>query len=176
MRDAMQIGLTALVLAAASPGVAAKLGAEAPPFTLKTFDGTQVSLTELRGQVVVLNFWATWCGPCKAEMPALDAYVRSHPGRGLRIFAVATEDSVPAFRLKPLQALLSFPLVAKLKGGSHYGPIGNAVPTSYVIDRAGVIRYAKAAAFTTETLDAVVAPLLAEARPASAPPVVSAAR
>lgn len=149
-------------LCVAAPALAAAVGKAAPKFTLTTFDGEKVELADLKGQVVVLNYWATWCGPCKRELPVLDAYRRSHPG--LKIYAVATEDSVPDAKLRPLASVLSFPLIAKLSGRG-YGMIDGAVPTNYVIDRQGVLRYAKAEAFDRGSLDAVLSPLLAEPAP-----------
>jgi len=170
MRLISPVLLAALILSAAAPALAAKVGQPAFPFKLKTFDGHTHTLDSLRGQVVVINYWATWCGPCKAELPAMDAYVRQHEGEGLRVFAVATENSVPATFLKPLAAALSFPLVARFSE-THYGLIGNAVPTSYVIDRAGIVRYAKAGAFDAASFDATITPLLAERAP---PPIAAA--
>ncbi|MGR4864842.1 TlpA family protein disulfide reductase [Caulobacter sp. LARHSG274] len=145
----------------------AKIGQLAPDFQVTTFDKQRLGLAELRGQVIVLNYWATWCAPCRAELLVLDTYMRRHKSSDLKIFAVTTENSVPDSKLKPLAALLSFPLITRLKG-SGYGEIGGAVPTSYVIDRSGVIRHAQAGAFTEASFDALISPLLAQA--ASDPP------
>jgi peroxiredoxin len=145
------------------------IGQPAPDFTLKTFAHENVTLASMRGQVVVLNLWATWCIPCREEMPMMDRYLRAHGNKGLRMFAVATEDSVAPFRLRALSQLLAFPLVLQLRGG-QYNPLEGAVPTNFIIDRNGVVRYAKAGAFTWESLDAVLAPLLAEPAP---PPAVA---
>jgi cytochrome c biogenesis protein CcmG/thiol:disulfide interchange protein DsbE len=90
----------ALMATSAAPA-AVKVGERAPDFEMTLIDGTKVHNADLRGQVVVLNFWATWCGPCKAELPLLDSYYRIRKDNGLRVFAVATEDSLPASRLKP---------------------------------------------------------------------------
>jgi thiol-disulfide isomerase/thioredoxin len=140
-----------------------KIGSPAPPFTVTTFDKQKVSLTDLAGKVVVLNFWATWCAPCRVELPMLDAYLRRHPGTDLRLFAVTTEGSVPNSKLKPLASMLSFPLATSISGRA-YGPL-DGVPTNYVIDRGGIVRYAKSGAFTENTFDDVVAPLLAAPAP-----------
>jgi cytochrome c biogenesis protein CcmG/thiol:disulfide interchange protein DsbE len=75
----------------------------APNFQVTTFDGGKLSLTDLKGQVVVLNFWATWCGPCKQELPLLDAYYRKQQQFGLKMFAVATENSLAPRQLMPVQ-------------------------------------------------------------------------
>ena len=147
--------LTATPLAAAEPNV----GMPAPAFEVTTFEGKRVSLADFKGQVVVLNFWATWCGPCKRELPLLDAYYKLRQAAGLRVVAVTTEDSMPLYRLHPLQAVLAIPLARRFHG--NYAPIGG-VPTNYVIDRDGVLRYAKAGAFTLEDLNTVLVPLLIE--------------
>lgn len=138
-----------------------KIGMAAPEFTLTTFTKRKVRLSELRGKVVVVNYWATWCAPCKAEMPMMHSYFRANQARGLEMFGVTTQDSVPPYRLKAVAAALSYPLAAKVNGG--YGAIGNAVPSTYIIDRKGVMRVAKAGVFTAATFKAAVDPLLAEA-------------
>jgi cytochrome c biogenesis protein CcmG/thiol:disulfide interchange protein DsbE len=158
--------LAALAFAApAATAGAAKVGQPAPAFTIRTYAKEKVTLADLRGKVVVINHWATWCGPCKAEMPMMDLFHRRHKQEGFEIFAVATENSVPPKMLKELASVLSFPLALSLRG-SGYGPIGNAVPTSYVIDRSGVVRYAKAGAFDKEEFEDIILPLLKEAPPA----------
>lgn len=153
--------LAALAAASSvSAGGSARIGQPAPKFTLTTFSKEKVSLDDLRGKVVVLNYWATWCGPCRQEIPVMDAFYRRHKDQGFQIYAVATEDSVPNYKLRDLAKALAYPLVTRLHGGA-YGILGG-VPTSYVIDRKGVVRYAKAGAFDAETLQEVVLPLLSE--------------
>jgi peroxiredoxin len=146
------------------------VGQPAPDFTLVTYNREKIALSSLRGQVVVLNLWATWCVPCREEMPMMDQYFRTHSGKGLRIFAVATEDSVEPFRLRQLSNALAFPLARHLHGGAYDTLEG--VPTNFIIDRNGVVRYAKAAAFDWNSFDHVIAPLLAEPAP---PPLPSQA-
>jgi len=163
-RRAMLAGATGVLLAPQARA-AAVVGAAAPRFTLYTFKHQRLTLADLRGKVVVLNYWATWCGPCLLELPVLENYMRHNPGTDLKIFAVDAEDSPPDIELKRLAVQLSFPLVSMLQG-SGYGLIGGGVPTSYVIDRGGVIRHAASGAFTDESFDALVTPLLAEAPPA----------
>jgi cytochrome c biogenesis protein CcmG/thiol:disulfide interchange protein DsbE len=140
-----------------------EVGKPAPNFQVTTFDGTKVALSDLKGQVVLLNFWATWCGPCKRELPLLDAFYRLRSQYGLKMFAVATEDSLTPFQLIPVQKVVSFPMVRKFKG--DYGKI-KALPTNIIIDRAGIVRYAKAAMFDLDSINAELAPLLQEPMPA----------
>ncbi len=171
MVRARLLALGLLILATPAAARTPKVGEPAPPATITTYDGQKITLADLKGQVV-LNFWATWCGPCRAEMPLLDAAARQKADKGLRVFAVATEVSVPPIYLKKLAAALAFPLVRRMRG--NYDAIGSAVPTNYVIDRAGIVRYAQAGAFTPESMNATLLPLLREAAPATQPMVASA--
>ena len=148
-------------LAAGSKSV--KLGEPAPDFELQLIDKTRVRLADLRGEVIVLNYWATWCAPCKKELPLLDRYYRAMQGKGLRVFAITTESSLPLYRLKPLFAAMAIPSVRAVKG--PYGNY-NAVPYNIVIDRAGRVRYAQAGSFDLDDLNATLVPLLNERPPA----------
>ncbi|KQM65137.1 thiol:disulfide interchange protein [Sphingomonas sp. Leaf17] len=158
--------IVALLALAATASVSAeplKVGDRASDFQLTMLDGSKVTMADLRGQVVVLNFWATWCGPCKAELPLLDAYYRMRKANGLRVFTIATEDSLPTFKLKPLFAAMAIPSARRIKG--NYGVLG-ALPTNYVIDRGGIVRYAKPGAFDLDDLNSLLVPLLKDSAPA----------
>jgi cytochrome c biogenesis protein CcmG, thiol:disulfide interchange protein DsbE len=165
------IALIALIALVASNGVQAssfgtelpEVGKPAPNFQVVTFDGTKVNLADLKGQVILLNFWATWCGPCKRELPLLDAFYRARSQFGLKMYAVATEDSLSPYQLAPVQKVVSFPMIKRFKG--DYGKI-RALPTNIIIDRAGIVRYAKAAMFELDTINEELVPLLNEPAPA----------
>jgi cytochrome c biogenesis protein CcmG, thiol:disulfide interchange protein DsbE len=140
-----------------------KIGERAPAFRATTFEGAKVDLDSYKGDVLVINIWATWCGPCKQELPLIDSYYRAMSKHGLKILAITTEDSAPNSYLKPLQKLLAFPLVKGFRGS--YRAIDGAVPSNFVIDRNGILRYAKAGAFDLDTLNEILVPLLKEPRP-----------
>lgn len=158
----MLLGIAALTLLGAK--APPKVGDIAPPFELTMIDGSKLSLADMRGDVIVLNFWATWCVPCRKELPTLDAYYAAQKDHGLRIIAIATEDSLPLYQMKKLFDVLRVPSAKRIKG--PFTTLGG-VPTNYIIDRAGRIRYAKAAAFDLEDLNRELVPLLNEPRPQS---------
>jgi cytochrome c biogenesis protein CcmG/thiol:disulfide interchange protein DsbE len=151
-----------------------KVGEPAPNAELVLANGQHLHLSDLRGQVVVLNYWATWCAPCKTELPLLNGYYVAASQRGwpLKIFAVATEDSVPKYELKHLFSVLSISPTDRIKGGPFAEVDG--LPTNYVIDKAGVLRYAKAGAFDLDGLNAILVPLVNEPAPPATPPSAGA--
>lgn len=153
----------ALVSFPVAAGEKVVIGQPAPDFTLTLINGTKIKRDDLRGEVVVLNYWATWCGPCRQELPLLDRYYDIQKDHGLRVFAVATEDSVPPVFMKKLFSVMHMQPTRRIKG--PYDVIGNAVPTNIVIGRDGRIRYAKAGAFTLDTLNQILVPLLNEPVP-----------
>ncbi|MBL8648882.1 MAG: TlpA family protein disulfide reductase [Sphingopyxis sp.] len=159
MKRILLVPLVAVLLGAA-PGKVATPGYPAPAFTLTTFDKRKVTLAEMKGKVVVINYWATWCAPCKAEMPMMHRYFQANRARGLEMFGVTTENSLPRAKLKPIAAALSYPLSDRMSAG--YGAIGKAVPSTYIIDRKGIVRHAKKGAFTERDFKAAIDPLLAE--------------
>jgi peroxiredoxin len=136
-----------------------KIGKAAPDFTLTLVSGEKVSLADLKGRVVVLNFWATWCVPCRKELPLLDGYYRQLQGKGLAVYAITTEDSGPLKDMKDLFAAMAIPSVRRVKGPYR---VQGGVPTNIVIGRDGTVRYAAAGAFNLAKLNALLIPLLNE--------------
>lgn len=156
--------LFVVMLGCASPASAKApvVGQPAPPFEVTTFDGQKISLSDLRGEVVVLNFWATWCGPCRRELPMLEGYERLRRDVGFRVLAVSWDESASMAALKRFAGNLKMTFARGIRG--PYSP-REGLPTNYVIDRSGVLRYAKAGAFDLEDLNAVLVPLLNEKTP-----------
>jgi len=151
--------LVALFCARSAAPKELEIDKAAPDFEVTTVDGEKLKLADFKFQVLVINFWATWCEPCKKELPMLDAYYREHQYSGLRILAVTTEDSLPIIKLKPLAAVLAIPMARRFTG--DYGPM-KGVPTTYIIDRHGILRYAEAGALTFDEMTEILAPLLRE--------------
>jgi cytochrome c biogenesis protein CcmG/thiol:disulfide interchange protein DsbE len=152
---------TIFVLAVPTWGLAKTpmVGEPAPDFAVTTFDGKKLSLADFKDQVLVINFWATWCTPCKKELPLLDKYFAIQQIHGLRVVAVTTEDSAPLKSLQPLAAMVRFPMARSMRGPYR---VMTGVPTNYVIDRRGILRYAKAGAFDLDSLNGILVPLLRE--------------
>ncbi|RME82433.1 MAG: thiol-disulfide oxidoreductase [Caldilineae bacterium] len=125
--------------AAAQPAIP-MAGHPAPDFTLPTLDGQSLRLSDLRGQAVVLNFWASWCGPCRAEMPELEQAFRDRAGGGLVVLGV-NQGEQPAIAADFVQRFgLTFPIVLdqELQVSRLYRT--NSLPTTFFIDRNGVIK------------------------------------
>jgi peroxiredoxin len=108
-----------------------------PPFGSSTLDGRPLALTDLRGRVVILNFWASWCLECRAEMPRLESLHRAYASRGLAIVGVNAREDARAARRHAEELDLTFPLVLDPGGkiNALYGVIG--LPTSFVVGRDG---------------------------------------
>ena len=132
----------------------------APDFTLPDPDGRQKSLSDWRGQPVLLNFWATWCGPCEVEMPALQAAYNEHQADGLVVLAVNTgEDFHTASQF--IQAN-GFTLPVALDPDQTISNLLNVrgLPTSLFIQRDGTIARTWPGRITLEQAEAILAPLL----------------
>lgn len=118
-----------------------KPGELAPDFRLRDMDGRMVSLSDFRGKVVLLNFWATWCGPCRIEMPAMEELYRSYPRKDFEILAVST-DAQGVVVTRPFQQeyRLSFPILhdADFRVGLSYGT--RTLPMTFMVDRQGIVR------------------------------------
>jgi thiol-disulfide isomerase/thioredoxin len=117
-------------------------GAAAPDFALVDLDGQMVALSEFRGRVVLLNFWATWCPPCEAEMPDLDAlHQRYGEQHGLVVIGVNQKEAADVVLPFVQTRRLSFPILLDLDGQVALRRFAvRGLPMSFIIDREGVIR------------------------------------
>lgn len=121
---------------------APRQGFLAPDFSLQDAQGGTVRLNDLRGKAVILNFWASWCPPCKAEMPALQRVHEDYAGQDLVILAVNTtfQDGQEAALNFLQQGGLTFPVVYDQSGETSSLYEIRAMPTTYFIDRQGMIQ------------------------------------
>jgi len=116
------------------------IGHPAPLFTLPTWAGDDIALADLHGRPVVLNFWASWCGPCRAEMPELQRLHERLGDAGVVVLGVNQGES-PETAGAFLQALnLDFPVALDQRTGVSQQYLVNSLPTTFFIDRDGVIR------------------------------------
>lgn len=142
---------------------APRVGALAPGFALKTPDGKTLSLAELKGKVVIVNFWATWCPPCRAEMPALQDAQAEHEAQGLVVVGVDQQEDaslVQAFQ-QTRNYSIRFVLDADGKVARAYNVAG--LPTSFFINREGVIEHTEfSGAMTRALIESKLAPMFSQ--------------
>jgi peroxiredoxin len=118
-----------------------KPGEPAPLFQLRDMNGQVVSLSDLRGKVVLVNFWATWCGPCRIEMPAMERLYRTYDRKDFEILAVSTDaQGVAVTRPFQQENQLTFPILhdADFRVGLSYG--ARTLPMTFMVDRQGIVR------------------------------------
>ena len=125
-----------------APPPSPREGFSAPDFTLDSLDGGQTTLSDLRGQIVLVNLWASWCLPCRAEMPAIERVYRSYKDLGLEVLAVnaTNQDSVDAAMAFIQERGLTFPVLLDRTGSTSAAYNLRGLPSSFFIDRQGVIR------------------------------------
>jgi peroxiredoxin len=125
-----------------APPPSPREGFSAPEFTLGLLDGGEVHLADLRGQVVVVNLWASWCAPCRAEMPALESVHQALRDQGLVVLGVNTtfQDGESTARRFVQENALTFPIPLDLTGQMSGRYQLRAMPTTFFVDRRGVIR------------------------------------
>ncbi len=156
---------TSVGAAAKSPSAARSLlNQQAPDFTRQDLNGHAVHLAGLRGKVVLLNFWATWCAPCQVEMPTFSAWQRQYGPRGLEVVGVSMDDSAASARRVVERLKIDYPVAmgdARL-GLRYNGVLG--LPLTFLIDRNGVIRARFQGATSAKVIEKQVQALLGEAR------------
>ena len=129
--------------------------------TLEALDGSLVNLADYRGHVVLVNFWATWCGPCRSEMPELDAYYQAHRHEGFVLLAVNAGERSEKVRDFIARGGYTFPVLLDSDGvaARAFGGI-RGMPTSFVLDGRGKTVYQQVGVMTAESLAAQVSPFL----------------
>jgi len=151
--------------AASAPGeipasVPGEMNFQAPELTLTDMRDQTVSLVDYRGQWVLVNNWATWCPPCQAEMPELNAYYEAHKDDGFVLIGVSSGDTKAQITDFIQEYGLSFPMWQDPTSASLRAFRMDYLPSSFVIDPTGTVRLAWTGAVSFETLEQYVTPLL----------------
>jgi len=122
-------------------GHALTIGQKAPDFTLKNMQGKNLNLTEQRGNIILINFWASWCGPCRKEMPVLQKLQEKYQDLGVAVWGINVEQENQAGRDFLTGLDLSFPIFFDQTNELSATYQVEAMPTTVIIDRDGVVRY-----------------------------------
>jgi cytochrome c biogenesis protein CcmG/thiol:disulfide interchange protein DsbE len=132
-------------------GTSPEVGALAPDFTLSTLDGSSVTLSAYRGKPILLNLWATWCGPCRAEMPYLQEVFEERLGEGLVLLTVNLREDETTVKQFMQTEGYTFMVALDRDGavGNRYSIRG--IPTTFFIDSAGVIRSIHIGSFSNKS-------------------------
>jgi cytochrome c biogenesis protein CcmG/thiol:disulfide interchange protein DsbE len=135
------IPIAAVILTVGARAFAnAEVGKPAPALVVKELNGDTFDLAAQHGRVTIVNFWATWCPPCRKEMPALDAFYRQHHAEGLELIAVS--DDRPHERSEVVKVMQSFSYPAAMLDDAESDGFGDltALPATYVVDANGIVR------------------------------------
>ena len=142
--------LSASLLPVFAPAVRAQdaplpAGKPAPPFATMTVDGKPLSLKSLRGQVVLLDMWATWCGPCRMATPMLQSLHRKFGGKGLKVVGFSVDDTPALVKPFQKQMKLTYTMAANPDANPQIAQTYNAgaIPDLYLIDRKGIVRWSQ---------------------------------
>ena len=128
--------------AANKPGTLTRIGQPAPDFSLQTLEGKVFALSEQRGRVVLLNFFATWCGPCQEELPQLQrVWDEFHKSDGFSMLVMAREESVEKVRAFRGKQGFQFPMAADSEGSAYSRFAKERIPRTYLVSRDGTILY-----------------------------------
>ena len=141
LRRARLFAVFALLVMTASHGFAASVDGPAPDFTLPGKDTGNIRLSELRGRVVMLNFWASWCGPCRQEMPLLDALHKRYEPLGFTLLGINVEEDTAAARRYLNDVPVGFPILFDSRNEVTRAYDVQAMPSTVLVDRDGRMRF-----------------------------------
>lgn len=138
----------------------ARVDFPAPDLRLHDLDGRPVSLADYRGQVILVNNWATWCPPCRQEMPVLDAYFRDHKDEDFTIVAIDAGDPAEVVSEFVSRYNMSFPVWIDPSSSALNSFRNNYLPSSYLIDESGQVIMVWSGAVSRASLEENITPLL----------------
>ncbi len=138
--SALAVGVMAATFAVDRGRAAPQIGEAAPPLVVTALDGTVIDLAKLRGKVVLVNFWATWCAPCRKEMPTFDAFYRRHRNENFELVGISTDFARDVAKIRKAAAPLAYPIAWINDAGVNGFGAPDGVPVTYVIDAEGIIR------------------------------------
>lgn len=175
MKRLLVIALAGWLVLAVLPSSAAEptIGDPAPRLDATELNGQSFDLAAERGKVVIVNFWATWCGPCRVEMPALDTFYQAFRGQGLVLIGISVDKWDDRTKVAALMRRYSYPAAMINEAQTNDFPRPHVIPTTYIIDREGVLRGIEHGA-TTKSLMETVLPLLRKKAPPPVPSGMSA--
>jgi len=145
------------------------LGKEAPEIDLTTLDGQRLTLSELRGRPVLVNFWATWCIPCRDEFPLMAVAYQKHAAEDLEILGVIHDDTPEGARAFAADMGATWPMLEDPDDVAWNDYTGVGMPTSFFVDAAGIVRAFSLGGFTETGLAAQLESILPAALEASPP-------
>ena len=138
------------------------MGNKAREFTLESLDGSDVALSDYKGDVVLVNFWATWCPPCRAEIPDFEAVYRAHKDEGFVVLGVNEEQSLQVVERFVAGFDMTYPVLLDKRGQVMNEYRGPGLPMSLLVDRGGVIQLRHMGILTAAQLEKHLAKALSE--------------
>jgi len=165
MRSILSLIFLGLFIFIQAPANAIEEGKTAPAFSANLIDGKSFTLEAAKGEVVIVNFWATWCPTCRQEMPAIESYYQKHKAQGLLVIAVSLDD--PADEAAVRDVMRNFTFDSAMDGKSQHKGYGRIwrLPLTFVIDRKGTLRkdgWYGPVGIDQPLLEKIVTPLLEE--------------
>jgi peroxiredoxin len=130
-----------------------EVGQPAPDFCLQSAAGNRECLGDYRGQIVLLNFWATWCVPCRAEMPEIENTYRAHRERGFQVLAINVQEAEAEVRPFVGELGLTFPALMDRDTAVARAYLARALPSSFLVDRRGVVQFVRVGPLTGTMLE-----------------------
>ena len=154
---AVLFGLLAVQACTPSSASAVSVGKPAPDFTLVDLEGNQISLSDFRGETVFVNFWATWCPPCRAEMPEIEAIYQEYKDKGVVVIGVDIQETKEEVLQYVQEGGYSWTFVLDTTGEVTTNYQITGIPSSFFIDREGIIRAMNIGAITKRAMEANLA-------------------